>query len=173
MTHYHQCTGCAVSKDTCKRRASLKTAMAGLSITSVKFKCTDRTALFSAGQRITFSWGILAGQDEDGEGVYDWVKFNGTIICEASRPNRFTVRVDATGEGYTHHPKDVFRDGADVINVKSSSITLLDEPIREFCAICLKYEGEAGRCQADPTPGWGWLPDGCMDHPSGKRGRAI
>lgn len=165
MAYFHPCHGCAVDKETCARRSEIRSAIAGLSITSVKFKCKDRKPFYHMGQRVSFPWSVCIGQDDDGEGVFRTVNFNGTIVCEASKPSRFTVRVDQDGEGYTESPNEVFRNGGDVVNVKTHSLSLLDEPVQNMCANCLKYEGEDGRCPAHPNAGWDtYIPPGCIDH---------
>lgn len=165
MAYYHPCIGCVIPKDTCLRRAEIRKAISGMNVTSIKFKCKDRTAMFQQGQRVAFPWSVCVGQDYDGEGVYQTVYFRGTVVCEASRPSKFTVRVDADGEGYTESPKEAFRNGGDVVNVKATTLSLIDEPLRVMCGFCLKYKAEDGRCSAHPNAGWDtYIPDGCLDH---------
>ena len=159
MTYYHPCKGCAIDPAGCDKRKNIKTALAGLSITSLKFKCAERKPLFYPGQRVSFSWAVCIGQDHEGEGRYRKMRFNGTVICESSRPTKFTVRVDQDGDGYTEEPKNVFRNGGDVVNVRAADLVLLGKPDCTFCPSCLQYEGETGRCW-DKSSGY----IGCLEY---------
>ena len=97
------------------------------------------------------------GHDDEGEGIFQRVFFNGTIIKEAARPTKFTVRVDQDGEGYTVRPEDVkFKGDGRVVNVKATTISPLSQPDLNFCETCLKYDGESAGCQS-------YLINGCLD----------
>tara|TARA_R110000851_G_scaffold6424_1_gene26104 strand:+ start:304 stop:657 length:354 start_codon:yes stop_codon:yes gene_type:complete len=114
---------------------------------------------------VSFPWSICVGQDYEGEGVFQRVFFNGTIIKEAAKPTKFTVRVDQDGEGYTVRPQDVkFKGEGRVVNVKATTMTPINEPDVNFCESCLKYEGESEGCQSFLVNGCDrYVAHGCLD----------
>jgi hypothetical protein len=56
MTHYATCFNCVNDKFTCQRRINLRDALKGSNVYSVKFKCPERRAFFTSGQRVAFDW---------------------------------------------------------------------------------------------------------------------
>lgn len=163
--YYHPCAGCKVDKDKCNRRSEIRSAIAGLSVTSIKFKCEDRVPLFRSGQRVTFFWTVYSVECDYYADDPDVTQFNGTIIRETKSPWKYAIRVDQDADDYDFAPKDVFKGGGFAVNVRTSDILAIDEPDRKFCPSCLKYQGEDGLCQAFPGAGWDrYVPDGCLEH---------
>ena len=167
MAYLYPCRNCTLSKLLCTKRDELRKAIKGLGVTSAKFKCEDRKPAFASGQRVSFCWTLYGEDDGYGYGFGDdlSVEFVGTIIAEVRNGHKFTVRVDAEGEFYDVKPAETFRNGGDVVNVRASDITAIDEPSRTFCADCLQYEGETGRCQGYVGKDrWdNYIPDGCTE----------
>ena len=139
----------------------MRSAISGLSVTSIKFKCEARQPRFTAGQRVRFGWTIYP-DDEDSE-VYE-TTFDGTVIREKRGNLRFIVRVDQTGKYYDFEPKYVFK--SDVISVRPDHMAALNEPRILFCPECFKYTGEEGRCHANPSSDYldNYIPKGCLEH---------
>ena len=166
MTYYFPCRNCATDKTACKRRLEVKSALSGLNVTSIKFKCEDRKPMFGAGQRVSFAWKVY---QDDCEGVqYGEVyetEFVGTVISEANRGLRFIIRVDAVNEYYDFIPSEVFKNDNLIIKVKPVDMVALDEPNRSFCLGCFAYDlaDAKGRCQGHDGVGWDrYIPDGCL-----------
>ena len=174
MAYYHPCKNCAVDPSECAVRQKIKDQIAGLSVTSIKFKCKERTSRFRQGQRVEFDWSVYSNtqisQDEFDTEVTP-VKFVGTVIHEKSNKLRFVVRVDRDQEYFGHKPEDVLKNDDLIISVRPDDIKPLDDPDRSFCPSCLAYDKEEASkvCQ-------GWLgdydplyrrrdiyhPDGCL-----------
>lgn len=147
MTYYHNCKNCAVDKAKCVRRAELKAALKGLSVTSVKFACPDRKQLFQRGDRVAFSWSHwdFKRLDDYGEAIEDVLSFRATVVREVR--TKFVLRVDqdavpSTLDDVFYEPSAVFKNGGRAIKMMPQKLTLLDEPSRNICADCLVYEGE-------------------------------
>lgn len=143
--------------------------MAGLNITSVKFKCTDRTPMFTAGQRVSFAWRIHNDTSEgDYGGQYSEVynaEFFGTVISEVNNGLRFIVRVDEKSIYYDFNPSEVFRNKNLIIKVKPECMKTIDEPTRSFCPACLAYDPEdaKGKCHGYDVGGLDrYIPYGCL-----------
>lgn len=158
MTHYATCTNCEVDKNSCQRRSDLRKALKGSGVYSLKFKCAERKAMFSTGQRVSFDWSLW---DSDGYDESELpMRFHGTVIREHGA--KFVVQVDsgkdASGEGI--EASEVFKNKDSLITkVRPADLRPLDEPTRAVCSTCYTVEGHAkDRCykQAD------WTPRGCI-----------
>ncbi len=51
MTHFTTCIGCK-SRENCPVKDSLKTAIKGLGVTSIKHRCKERVGLFQKGDPV-------------------------------------------------------------------------------------------------------------------------
>ncbi len=163
MAYYKPCRNCAADKADCLRRAEIAKAIAGLSVTVVNFRCTDRQPLFHSGHRIAFTWTLWepsGGYEEDhGLGLV----YRGTVIEEHGL--RFIVRVDdgPSADGEKIEARDTFKSDNLVIKVKPSDMRALDEPDRQLCPACSAYPDEMSRCQGWEEPGgFGYWPTGCL-----------
>ena len=169
MSYFYPCKNCALEKSDCAKRTSMRSALKGLGITSVKFKCPERRQLFRAGQRVEFAWNVYSeGETHCGDEVCT-TQFNATVIDETRNGLRYTVRVDPDNEYYDFDPKDVFKNQSLIINVKPCDMTAIDEPDRTFCPSCLAYDADEAktRCQGfkgEPFMGFDdtYHPEGCL-----------
>lgn len=163
MTYLAPCNGCRFQKSTCARRDQIKSGIKGLGITTLKFRCNERTPLYSTGQRIAFPWRVYGDAD-----YYDQVDkvdlvFHGTIVGETDRGNRYIVLVDAgpcvAGEEEID-ASDAFRNPDLIIKVRRREIKPLSEPFLKICCDCAGFGDE--RCMKGPytTPSTSAL---CME----------
>lgn len=158
MTHYATCVNCAIDKATCQRRASLRGALKGSSVYSLKFKCAERTPMFAAGQRIEFDWSLWEADEYDSSELP--MVFHGTVIRE--RGTKFVIQVDAgkdaSGEGI--EASEVFKKNDQLlIKVRPANMRPIDEPPRKICETCYSVEGGEDRCYQNGTS---WMPKGCI-----------
>lgn len=169
MAYYHPCKNCAVNHLDCDRRSEIQRAISGLSVTSIKFKCDIRKPRFCEGERVSFRWRYFMGEqisqdDFDAEEIL--LSFAGTVIREAQRNLRFTVRVDRHQESNDLTPSDVFRNDSLVINVKPDDMTPTGEAARIFCPNCLAYDAEEAKNRCHGYKGGAWWdlyhPEGCL-----------
>ena len=59
MTHFPTCLGCVRAPEACESFARLKEAIAGLGVTTIKWRCADRAAAYVPGSPVmvmTYSW---------------------------------------------------------------------------------------------------------------------
>ncbi|MBP2508154.1 hypothetical protein J2855_001789 [Agrobacterium tumefaciens] len=166
MAHYATCFNCAVDKVSCPRRLALQKALVGSNVTSIKFKCLDRKAHFSTGQRVSFDWTMWESDGYDESSLP--LVFHGTVIRE--RGSKFVVQVDAgkdaSGEGI--EASDVFKKNeALLIKVRPANMKALDEPSQTVCLTCYQIAGSAeSRCYRSGSrcyrSGTDWVPNGCI-----------
>lgn len=161
MAYYKPCKNCAVDKAACARRAEISTAIAGLSVTVVNFRCDLRKPLFHAGQRVQFAWTSWDSDGYEGDSSVDLL-YHGTVIEENGL--RFIVRID---DGPSACPeqlgaRDVFKNDSLVIKIKPADMVALDEPDRALCPSCSAYEGEEARCLGWEDSFHSYWPDGCF-----------
>ncbi len=168
MTYYHPCKNCAVSAQACPRRLQIKSAISGLSVTSLKFKCEIRQPRFEAGQRVSFKWKVyettqIAQDDFETESFEVW--FRGTVAWEKSNRLRFVVRVDADQDSNGIYPTDVFKNDNLIVSVRPDDMRAINECSKSMCPNCLAYDkAEASsRCQSWDCGAWdAHHPDGCL-----------
>lgn len=159
MTHYATCFNCATDKATCARRTALQKALAGSGVTSVKFHCPERKALFAPGQRVSFDWSVWDSYGYEESRVP--LVFHGTVVRE--RGSKFVVQVDAgkDASGEEIEAADVFKKNeALLIKVRPANMTALDEPTKAVCLTCYQIEGQEDRCYR--SDGQVWVPKGCI-----------
>lgn len=138
MGYFATCLNCAADKSTCTRLAEIRKAIKGMSVTSVKFKCADRTPHFKRGQRVQFDWRYY---DDDGSGEGYIATFYGTIMREKPGNKRFSIRVDPNHEDYDLKPADILKS-PEFTSVRPADIQRIDEPDRLMCALCSAYREE-------------------------------
>lgn len=146
MAYYAPCLNCAVPRDQCQRLKEVKEAIAGLSITSIKFRCRDRRARFYPGQRIEFDWQVYDEADaEYGGGEGCPVSFKGTVVREKTNRRRFVIRVDQDQQCDEYRPSDVFKD-SEFISVRPDDMRPVNEPDRSLCERCSAYLDDPDDC---------------------------
>ncbi len=68
MTAYRTCVGCALQGKPCVTRAAMREKLAGLGVTSIKWKCKSRLARFLVGDPV---FAFTLGCVEEGEAYMD------------------------------------------------------------------------------------------------------
>lgn len=149
MTAYTTCTGCARDPKTCEFRQQIRTAILGLGVTSIRFKCPIREAAFPPGQRVIVGWPLDDRIDEYGHEKP--VRFYATVLAEL-KPGRYRVKVDdgrdIDGAGYDA-PDDLRSEG--YANVSIHRLTRVeDEPRLTVCPSCedIYEQGALNRCRS-------------------------
>lgn len=159
MTHYATCFNCAVDKAACPRRIAVQQALRGSAVTSLKFRCPERKALFSPGQRVSFNWSSWENDGYESSCLH--LVFHGTVIRE--RGPKFVVQVDAgkDASGEELEASNIFtKNDALMIKVRPADMTALDEPAKSVCITCYQVEGQEDRCYR--SAGQVWVPNGCI-----------
>lgn len=160
MTHYATCFNCVNDRYTCRRHLAIREALKGSGVYSVKFKCMDRRAYFSPGQRVAFDW-----KSFDSDAGYDesvlHLTFTGTVIRE--KGTKFIVQVDNGKDtsGEEIEASDVFKkNDALLIKVRPADMRPLHEPAKAVCPTCYQVDGQEDRCYR--SVGQVWVPNGCI-----------
>lgn len=138
MAAYITCFGCSENKDECARRAEIKEAIAGLSATSIKFKCDIRQPYFLTGQRVKVSLPAYGNKSENYDDLYDVAEYHGTVIRERKKPGSFKVKLDdglSVCGDYGPMP-DASNSGTGYVAVIAKYITRIDEPCQKVCLDC-------------------------------------
>lgn len=152
--NYVSCIGCTIDKISCGRRKDIKTGVAGLNITSVRFKCDARKPKFASGERATVSWNFYDGE------YADEVTFKVTILKE-SKPGRFQIKVD-DGPSIFHEDDGYVAPecltGNGFATASHTILAPLDEPALAICKACDSPVGI--NCYSEPE----YPVDGCLKH---------
>lgn len=161
MAYYRTCFNCAESRSSCEARERMKKALAGLSVTSVAFRCQDRKPLFAPGERVQVTWTVIP-EDwsyEDGASLESWPA---TVAQEAG--NKFVIKVDDVESDYGTPAREYVKNQNLYCKVSASKLTRLDEPFREFCAKCGEIGGD-GFPGCQEINGDGEFPSWSKPHP--------
>lgn len=159
MTHYATCFNCVNDRYTCPRHLAIRDALKGSGIYTVKFKCPERRAYFSTGQRVAFDWKSFESDGYDESVLH--LTFAGTVIRE--KGTKFIVQVDRGKDisGEEIEASDVFKtNDALLIKVRPADMRPLNEPAKSVCLTCYHVEGGEDRCYRTGTD---WIPKGCID----------
>lgn len=163
MTYYHSCKGCSFSPVECDEREKIRSAIKGLHITSLKFKCANRLPFFLPGDRVSLKWRIFEEGDYDsyGEAAVDETTayFYATVLSEFSG-TRYIVRIDSgpcysiEGNWDRVDAESVFtRASKLIVKAKTRDMSHTDQPRIAVCQICGALQGEKTRCHGQGKPG--------------------
>lgn len=157
MTYLRTCHNCRFAREDCATRASLRESIAGLGITSAKFKCANRAPTYRTGQRVSVSWPVPS---EDGYAYeYDPESWPATIIGESGP--RFKIVVDDVASDLGTPAKDYLKNQTLYARVSAGKLKPLDEPSRLVCPACEAVPaigGEISGCWGEP----GYRPQRCL-----------
>jgi hypothetical protein len=133
MAYFRTCFNCATPRSECATAKRLSALIKGLGLTSVAFKCLNRTPKFRAGQRVSVSWMVHDG------GGYDEMPWNletwpATVSAEVS--NKFIILVDDVDSDCGTPARSYVKSANLYCKVSASKLKALDEPDREFCRRC-------------------------------------
>jgi hypothetical protein len=157
MTYYAPCFNCTVDKAACPRRQSVRQALKGSAVTSLKFRCPERQPFFVSGQRVVFDWKSFESDEYDTSVLH--LTFKGTVIRE--RGTKFVVQVDSGKDIEDEiEASEVFKkNDALLIKVRPADMRPLNEPAKAVCLTCYQVEGQEDRCYRSGTS---WVPKGCI-----------
>jgi hypothetical protein len=80
--HFYTCSGCVIEKGECDHRDSLKAAVAGLGIRSLRHVCKARTPLYKPGDAVFVRTAAdLGASGDEGEFFIGW--YPGVVLGEA------------------------------------------------------------------------------------------
>lgn len=129
---YRTCIGCVKASSPCEHRNFLREKLAGLSITSVKFKCGIRQPPFEPGDPVSVTL-YVGERPEWGEEFYEatWhaviIRVNGSKAVAYIEPEA----LDESGE-YNFESKT----GAGYVKRPISAFTKRDAPRHVVCPTC-------------------------------------
>lgn len=134
MTYYRTCTNCAHDRDECATLANVRRAIAGMHITSVKFKCENRAPIFRTGDRVTVTWLINSEIDDYYPGDWGPETWPATVVSEVG--SKFVIVVDDVPSSHDTPARDYIQSSNLYCKVSASKLARLDEPKRPVCALC-------------------------------------
>lgn len=134
MTAYRTCHNCRVDRATCPRLSAIKTQVAGLNLTSVKFKCADRVPLYAPGDRVMVTWTVSLGDYPDEANDEMWPA---TVVGE--KGSQFIICVDdvdsdegTPAKSYVHNDTLYAKASANRLAVMTGG----DNAPRSVCGLC-------------------------------------
>jgi len=139
MAYYRTCFNCLDRHTKCETREQIKRSLAGLSVTSIAFRCPDRKPVFTPGERAQVTWHVYP-EDwayEDGASPESWPA---TVVQEVG--TKFVIKVDDVESDCGTPARDYVKNQNLYCKVSASKLTRLDEPFREFCAKCGEIGGD-------------------------------
>lgn len=166
MTVYRTCRNCVRDGKPCLRRDELKVSLKGLGLTSIKFTCRERAALYAAGQRVKVEWPVAEHDDPYEVNHYTLETWPATVIRESGA--RFLIAVDDVLSDYETPASDYLK-GNLYARVSATRLSAIDEPARDVCSVCLSArqpDGAMAGCYVnsdDPRP-----PRNCLAIPAGE-----
>lgn len=134
MTYYYPCKNCQTVNINCSHLKKIKAAVAGLSLTSIKFKCSARIPMFSTGDRVKVLLTITSPESDEG---FEKVEFRATIIDECSKNAWYFIKIDngPSMDDDDHIVPDCLY-GNGYATAPLSRLDKICEPRATVCAIC-------------------------------------
>ena len=132
MTAYRTCLHCVRARDLCERRADVARGVAGLGVTSVKFRCPERIPLFTPGQRVSVTWFIVDPDGRYGDGIHE--TWPATVI--AQRGTKFQIVVDDVDGDEGTPARGWMKNESLHAKVTVGKLRPLSEPDRKLCPDC-------------------------------------
>lgn len=91
MSKYRTCAGCLFEGKPCAERDKMRTRVAGLGITSMKWKCDWRRAAFKPGDPVRVRLITFSDNDDYGNYSYDTADYPGTFVQSLRGSTRLLV----------------------------------------------------------------------------------
>jgi len=161
MTTYRTCWNCAADRSQCRTRARIRSAISGLHVTSVAFKCAERLPKFYPGERVSVTWKVIPDDwtHEDGFSFESWPA---TVSSEVD--GKFVIRVDDVPSDHDTPAREYIRSANLYCKVSASKLSKLDEPDVPVCARCREIGG-TGFAGCFDLDGDGNVPAWARPHP--------
>lgn len=143
MASYRTCHNCAHDPNECATRDKIKRAIAGLSVTSVKFRCPDRAPLYLPGERVIVTWLVPLCK---GPSYEDWQheEWPATVIMENGA--KFIICVDDVESDEGTPAREYVKSPNLYCKVSPGKLRALNEPRRAVCACGEMGTGEQTGC---------------------------
>lgn len=132
---YRSCQGCAFAKARCEHRDTMRAALAGLDITSVRWRCKGRRPAFKIGEAV---WAltvasISGGCDDDGTPYRD--HYPGFVVDYRHTKVIVYIAPSASGRDY---PKYKFEGsgGSGFCKLPLSRLSARHAEAEEICKAC-------------------------------------
>lgn len=133
MTAYRTCHNCGIDRATCPRLSAIKTQVAGLNLTSVKFKCADRLPLYAPGDRVNVTWTVgTEGYEEANDEMWP-----ATVIGE--KGSQFIICVDNVDSDEGTPAKSYVQNDSLYAKASAQRLTPMtggDDTPRTVCGLC-------------------------------------
>lgn len=153
MANYRTCHNCAHDPNECATRDGIKRAIAGLSVTSIKFRCPDRAPLYRPGDRVSVTWPVCedAGHG-DYRGEWNLETWPATVIME--KGGKFIICVDDVDSDEGTSARGYIKNDNLYCKVTAGKLKALKEPRRSVCGLCgvVAGNGFAGCWQEGTRP---------------------
>ena len=154
---YQTCKGCANSSGDCAIRDAVKKQLKGLSVTSIKWRCKEKTPIYQVGDPV---WVSLSTSESDEWGSQYYAFFPGIVV--QNKFPKFVIYVQPSSESecemYTFEP-----NGNGTGYVKQSHIHMKKRAgdTQTVCTTCGGLPDVNGHhiefsCHPDFPPQVGW-----------------
>jgi hypothetical protein len=148
---YRTCIGCVSERQPCSIRKRVKASVAGLGITSVKFKCATRSDLYAKGDQV---WAKTV-DSYDPDGSTDW--FPGVVVKMIGSRVVVFIAPDASGEegsSFDPHSEGFCKIPASRVRPRNTQ-----EEIRHKMQCSNQSAEKLAICAigVDHTPEYGWI----------------
>lgn len=145
MAVYRNCSNCALASFPCSRREEIRAVIKSAGITSVKFRCQDRLAIYQPGQRVSITWPVY---DDEDLGPESWPA---TIIEEVG--TRFLILVDDVDSSHGTPAREYVKNERLFAKVSAAKLKPINEPARVICKFCGLTPSLGDACKET-----GWAP---------------
>lgn len=140
MAAYRTCLNCAHAPNECATRDRIKQAIAGLSVTYLKFRCPDRAPIYRVGERVSVTWPVCVEAGYcDHPGDWNLETWPATVIKEIG--SKFLICVDDVDSDLETPARSYIQNENLYCKVSASRLARLDEPKRAVCGLCGLVEG--------------------------------
>lgn len=142
--NYGTCKGCIFEKSDCEERRTIKAAVIGLRITSIKWKCHRRQPAFTKGQPVTVTMIERGGSGDGGDSLHD---FDAYVISMKGRRVHAYVPV---ANQFIEEPGDFDFHSNGFVTLSMDHIRPregVEEPICDDCRKTHRLEGHADYCR--------------------------
>jgi hypothetical protein len=150
MGRYRTCIGCAFEGMACAERDKLRDSLAGLGVTSVKWKCDWRKPRFLPGEPVFVSLVTRWGRDEHGDDFASTDTFPGVFVQQAKAPSKAIVFIAPGALSVHGEPFTPVRDGNGFCRLSQSYLSRREgvpDHICKYCSNPVAALGHADYCE--------------------------
>jgi hypothetical protein len=160
MAFYRTCVNCKLQKKPCLRRDELAEVLRGQKVTSVKFHCDQRRPLFEIGQRVSVTWAVPDGWEDDSPSTLE--SWPATVIAE--RGSKWQILVDDTDSNKNTPARSYIKNKTLYAKVTSGKLTARDEAPLQVCGVCQNVvrDNQLTACHGYEDDPFSYEPCGCI-----------